>query len=84
MDPLWQPQAQKIICEARPTSQTNGKAEYPWREDIRCIWWDQKGVLYYEIDSFLSAKPAQFFCDGIHKLLERWEKVIASDGQYFE
>ena len=31
MDPL-QPQVQKIICETRPTSQINGKAEYPWRE----------------------------------------------------
>ena len=36
------------------------------------------------LDSFLAAKPAQFFLDGIHKLPERWEKVIASDGQYFE
>ena len=36
------------------------------------------------LDSFLVAKPAQFFWDGIHKLPERWEKVIASDGQYFE
>ena len=36
------------------------------------------------LDSFLAAKPAQFFWDGIDKLLERWEKVIASDGQYFE
>ena len=33
---------------------------------------------------FLAAKPAQFFWDGIHKLPERWEKSIASDGQYFE
>ena len=32
MDPLRQPQALKIICETRPTSQINGKAEYPWRE----------------------------------------------------
>ena len=32
MDPLRQPQAQKMICETRPTSQFNGKAEYPWRE----------------------------------------------------
>ena len=33
MDPLrQQPQAQKMICETRPTSQINGKAEYPWRE----------------------------------------------------
>ena len=36
------------------------------------------------LDSFLAAKPAQFFWDGIHKLPERWEKVIASDRQYFE
>ena len=32
MDPLRQPQAQQIICETRPTSQINGKAEYPWCE----------------------------------------------------
>ena len=32
MDPLRQPQAQKIICETRSTSQVNGKAEYLWRE----------------------------------------------------
>ena len=32
MDPLRQPQAQKMICETRPTSQINGKAEYLWRE----------------------------------------------------
>ena len=36
------------------------------------------------LDSFLPAKLAQFFWDEIHKLPERWEKVIASDGQYFE
>ena len=36
------------------------------------------------LDSFLAAKPAQFFWHGIHKLPERWEKVIASDGQYFK
>ena len=32
MNLLRQPQAQKIICETRPTSQINGKAKYPWRE----------------------------------------------------
>ena len=35
------------------------------------------------LDSFLAAQPAQFFWDGIHKLPERWEKVIVTDGQYF-
>ena len=36
------------------------------------------------LDSFLAAKSVQFFWDGIHKFPERWERVIASDGQYFE
>ena len=36
------------------------------------------------LDSFLAAKPAKFFWDGIHKLPERWANVVASDGQYFE
>ena len=36
------------------------------------------------LDPYLAAKPTQCFWDGIHKLPERWEKVIASDRQYFE
>ena len=36
------------------------------------------------LDSFLATKSVQFFWDGIHKLPEKWKKVIASDGQYFE
>ena len=36
------------------------------------------------LDSFLATKPAQLFWDGIHKLPERWGKIIASDEQYFE
>ena len=32
MGPLRQTQAQEITCETRPTSQINGKADYPWRE----------------------------------------------------
>ena len=36
------------------------------------------------LDSFLANNPAQFFWDGIHKFPERWGKVIASYGQYFE
>ena len=36
------------------------------------------------LNSFLAAKPAQFFWDGIHKLPKIWKKVIASDGQYGE
>ena len=39
------------------------------------------------IDSWIavdSPKDDQFFRRGIRTLPERWEKVVASDGQYFE
>ena len=36
------------------------------------------------IDSWIASKPTSFFRDGIRKLPERWEKVVAGDGQYFE
>lgn len=36
------------------------------------------------LDSFFTSKPEQFFWRGIHMLPERWEKVVANDGQYFE
>jgi len=36
------------------------------------------------IDSFLASKDERFFHDGINKLPERWEKVVASDVQYFQ
>ena len=32
MDPLGQSRAQKVIREARPTSQINVEAKYPWRQ----------------------------------------------------
>ena len=36
------------------------------------------------IDSWIVSKDDQFFRRGIRMLPERWEKVVASDGQYFE
>lgn len=44
---------------------------------------------YYEeaknwVDSWIAAKDEQFFRRGIRMLPERWEKVVASDGQYFQ
>ncbi|GBP37927.1 Mariner Mos1 transposase [Eumeta japonica] len=32
----------------------------------------------------IASKDDQFFQHGIRTLPERWEKVVASDGQYFE
>ncbi|GBP46080.1 Mariner Mos1 transposase [Eumeta japonica] len=36
------------------------------------------------IDSWIASKHMSFFRRGSHILPERWEKVVASDGQYFE
>lgn len=36
------------------------------------------------LDSFFDSKDEKFYWDGIHALPEKWAKVIASDGQYFE
>ena len=36
------------------------------------------------LDDWYVSKERQFFWRGIHQLPDRWEKCIASDGQYFE
>ncbi|GBP49767.1 Mariner Mos1 transposase [Eumeta japonica] len=36
------------------------------------------------IDSWIASKDDQFFQRGIRTLPERWEKIVASDGQCFE
>lgn len=36
------------------------------------------------LDDWFAAQEEQFFWSGIHKLPERWQKCIASAGQYFE
>ena len=36
------------------------------------------------VDSWIASKDKEFFRRGIRMLPERWEKVVASDGQYFK
>jgi [histone H3]-lysine36 N-dimethyltransferase SETMAR len=36
------------------------------------------------LDDWFASKDEQFFWRGIHKLPERWEKCVASNGHYFE
>uniref|UniRef100_A0A6M2DL09 Putative transposase n=1 Tax=Xenopsylla cheopis TaxID=163159 RepID=A0A6M2DL09_XENCH len=36
------------------------------------------------LDDWFVAKNSQFFCHGIHELPKRWEKCVASNGNYFE
>jgi len=44
----------------------------------------EDGLIKNWIDSWIASKDDQFFRRGIRTLPERWEKVMASDGQYFE
>jgi len=77
----------------------NGKS-YPTRRILQTLlpliiicfdqWYtaDQHFRSYEEvknwIDSSIASKDDQFFRRRIRTLPERWEKVVASDGQYFE
>ena len=49
---------------------------------------DQHFTSYENVRKWLhdwfASKERQFFWRGIHKLPDRWEECIASDGQYFE
>lgn len=36
------------------------------------------------IDEWIADKPIEFFTKGIRELPDKWEKCVASDGQYFE
>nr|KAF6341453.1 hypothetical protein mMyoMyo1_011884 [Myotis myotis] len=49
---------------------------------------EQHFKTYEEVENWVSewfaSKQEKFYWDGIHKLPERWEKCIASDGHYFE
>uniref|UniRef100_A0A1I7XL02 Site-specific DNA-methyltransferase (adenine-specific) n=1 Tax=Heterorhabditis bacteriophora TaxID=37862 RepID=A0A1I7XL02_HETBA len=36
------------------------------------------------IDDFIASKPTSFFHEGNRKLPERWQKVIESEGKYFD
>ena len=49
---------------------------------------DQHFTSYEEtknwVDLWLSGKNEEFYRRGIRELPERWEKVVACDGQYFE
>ena len=45
---------------------------------------DQHFRSYEEVRNWIASKDDQFFRCGIRTLPERWEKVVASDGQYFE
>jgi len=35
------------------------------------------------IDDFIALKPVSFYCQGIRKLPERWQKMVDANEEYF-
>lgn len=56
-------------------SMSSGLAQQQFHSYEECKNW---------IDAWIASKDANFFWRGIHLLSERWAKVVANDGQYFE
>lgn len=56
-------------------SMTHGLAEQHFRSYQEAKNW---------VDSWIASKDQEFFQRGIRMLPERWAKVVASDGQYFQ
>ena len=40
--------------------------------------------VYQAITQYIATKPAQFFRNGINKLIERWRYIVDNDGIYYE
>ena len=34
------------------------------------------------LDNFFGSKSSNFYCSHIEKLVERWDKVVKSEGEY--
>ena len=40
--------------------------------------------LQNQLDAYFEAKPKSFYRDGIRQLVTKWQKVIDSQGNYFD
>uniref|UniRef100_A0A1I7XA33 HTH_48 domain-containing protein n=1 Tax=Heterorhabditis bacteriophora TaxID=37862 RepID=A0A1I7XA33_HETBA len=65
----------KQLGVIQTTSMQNCLAEQRFRDVAEVREW---------IDDFIESKPMSFFHEGIRKLLDRWQKVIESEGKYFD
>ena len=51
------------------------------QRSVQCCSYEE---IKKKLDSWIASKDASFFRDEIRKVPERWEKVVISDGQYFD
>jgi len=53
------------------------------QHDLASHWFTSFAEIENWLQNWIASKDESFFRDGIRKLPERWEKVVGSDGQYF-
>ncbi|KAG5315500.1 MOS1T transposase, partial [Pseudoatta argentina] len=53
------------------------------QHDLASHWFISFAEIENWLQNWIASKDESFFRDGIQKLPERWEKVVASNGQYF-
>ncbi|GBP36212.1 hypothetical protein EVAR_85459_1 [Eumeta japonica] len=75
---------------SNPFELTDEDLKYFWDSNnnwlkIECCWCEKTKIAVEEegVDSWIASKDKEFFRLGIQTVPERWKKVVASDGQYF-
>ena len=56
----------------------------PMKEHLRGQKFADDDEVMEAVQSWLKATPKSFFLKGIHKLVDRWTKYVAKQGDYVE
>ena len=56
----------------------------PMKEHLRGQKFADDDEVMEAVQSWLKATPKSFFLEGIHKLVDRWTKCVAKQGDYVE
>jgi hypothetical protein len=56
----------------------------PMKEHLRGQKFADDNEVMEAVQSWLKATPESFFLEGIRKLVDRWTKCVAKQGDYFE
>jgi len=54
------------------------------KEHLRCQKFADNNEVMEAVQRWLKATPKSFFLEGIRKLVDRWTKYVAKQGDYIE